>query len=117
MFSFITLYAENILKTSRVYECLGLTFMKEQHGDGPVHLACEQDGQVIEIYPGKDATARSILIGFDVSDLDQTKSRLARLDVVVLKDIAEAAGTRRMIVLDPEGREIYIQEMRPASGK
>lgn len=30
---------------------LGLTFVQEKHGDGPVHYACERNGIVFEIYP------------------------------------------------------------------
>ena len=32
-------------------ESFGLSFVKEQHGDGPEHYACERDGKVLEIYP------------------------------------------------------------------
>lgn len=32
---------------------LGLEFVREQHGDGPVHFACEKDGVVFEVYPGE----------------------------------------------------------------
>lgn len=29
----------------------GLTFVKEKHGGGPEHYACERDGKVLEVYP------------------------------------------------------------------
>ena len=27
------------------------SFVKEKHGDGPEHYACDVDGKVLEIYP------------------------------------------------------------------
>ena len=42
-------------KTRAFFETLGLTFVEEKHGKGPVHYACERNGVVFEIYPqGKD---------------------------------------------------------------
>lgn len=32
-------------------ESFGLTFVREKHGNGPEHYACESDGKVLEIYP------------------------------------------------------------------
>jgi hypothetical protein len=29
----------------------GMIFVKEQHGDGPVHYACEEGPIVFEVYP------------------------------------------------------------------
>ena len=30
---------------------LGLEFVQEKHGNGPVHYACERNGFVPEVYP------------------------------------------------------------------
>jgi hypothetical protein len=57
------------------YEALGLTFTEEQHGAGPVHFACEQEGFVIELYPGVPAhplarqDAGALMLGFQVAAL------------------------------------------------
>ena len=37
-----------------LFEALGLTFVQEQHGSGPVHYACEVGDTVFEIYPARD---------------------------------------------------------------
>ena len=34
-----------------LFRDLGLTFVREQHGDGPVHWSAEANGAVLEIYP------------------------------------------------------------------
>jgi hypothetical protein len=38
-------------EVQRFFEALGLTFQNEKHGDGPAHVSCERNGQVLEIYP------------------------------------------------------------------
>jgi hypothetical protein len=48
----------DILKVRAFFESLGLKFVEEKHGDGPLHYACEVNGQVLEIYPG-DGSAMS----------------------------------------------------------
>ena len=41
----------DIDRVKEFFENFGLSFVKEQHGDGPVHYACEVAGSVLEIYP------------------------------------------------------------------
>lgn len=43
----------------RFFEALGLSFQDEKHGNGPEHVSCERNGQVLEIYPetGHEAAA------------------------------------------------------------
>lgn len=112
MIKFITLYAHDIHKTAKVYECLGVSFDEEQHGGGPVHLACETNGQVLEIYPGLETSSRSALLGFEVTDLEQTKKNLENAGAVIVRDIAIVADARRLIASDPDGRELFVQEAR-----
>ena len=35
------------------FQTLGLEFVKEKHGSGPEHYACERNGVVFEIYPSR----------------------------------------------------------------
>jgi hypothetical protein len=35
------------------YRMLGISFVEEQHGNGPVHWAADLDGLVLEVYPAK----------------------------------------------------------------
>ena len=48
------LRVEDIEKMKTFMESFGLTFVLEQHGDGPEHYACECEGKVLEIYPRKN---------------------------------------------------------------
>lgn len=117
MIKFLVLYARDIHRTASVYECLGLHFDEEQHGDGPIHLACEANGHVIEIYPGLDTSSRSALLGFEVSDLDDTKRNLEKAGVAIVRDIAVAGDQRRLIARDPDGREVFVQEVKDTQNR
>ena len=53
------------------YEGLGLSFVRERHGNGPEHLACSTRGAIFEIYPEQDGqSTRGTRIGFAVDDVD-----------------------------------------------
>ena len=43
----------DIESAKTLFEGLGLTFVREQHGSGPIHYACEVGDTVFEIYPAK----------------------------------------------------------------
>lgn len=47
----LVLRTSHMAATVEFFSRLGLTFVEEQHGEGPVHYACEKDGVVLEIYP------------------------------------------------------------------
>ena len=114
MIKFVTLYAQDIDKTVAVYQALGLSFVKEQHGAGPVHWACERDGDVLEIYPGLEGPGRSVLMGFEVADLSDAKRALAAAGAVIVKDVADIGGVSRLVAQDPDGRELFVQLRREA---
>ena len=43
------------LEQMRVFlEGMGLKFLQEQHGTGPIHYACQVGQQVLELYPEQD---------------------------------------------------------------
>ena len=51
----LVITCSNIDKTKDFLEGnFGLKFKKEQHGNGPEHYSCSQNGQVLEIYPFKE---------------------------------------------------------------
>ena len=47
----IVLYARDPVATRQFYETVGLAFVEEKHGEGPVHYAHAFPGLVLEIYP------------------------------------------------------------------
>lgn len=47
------LYTEDMQETLRFFSTFGMSFVKEKHGDGPEHYACQSGNRVLEIYPRK----------------------------------------------------------------
>lgn len=110
MISFVTLFASDIERTADVYRLLGFKFVQEQHGSGPRHLAAVNEGMVLEIYPGDDSVSPGTMLGIDVTDLEGIRARLLTAKVPVWRDIESTPGMRRIIVVDPERRQIFIRE-------
>ena len=47
----IVIRVADLARSRQFYQAIGLDFHEEQHGGGPLHLACELAGIVFEIYP------------------------------------------------------------------
>lgn len=107
---FMTLFAQDLEKTADVYRALGLHFVGEKHGDGPYHLAHDNNGFVVEIYERAPTCCDGMMLGFEVVDLAKAKSDILKTTATVIKDIAGVDGSERMIIADPEGRQLYVQE-------
>ena len=110
MFNFLTLFASDMERTADVYRAIGLSFINEKHGEGPIHLAHEKDGFVLEIYQKSQAICDGMMLGFEASDISETRAKILQTGANLVKDIAKIDGVDRMIVADPEGRQIYIQQ-------
>ncbi len=47
----LVIRAVDMERVLEFFQQLGLEFVEEKHGRGPVHYACDQNGVVFEIYP------------------------------------------------------------------
>ena len=112
----IVLRAADMKRSRAFYEAIGLQFIEEQHGKGPIHVACETEHLVIEIYPGEEAPlleakqSGATMLGFNVESLDETLAQLRVLDVMP-KSLPKVAdwGTWCNVV-DPDGRVIQLNQ-------
>lgn len=52
----LVIYTDKVEEVRDFLTGMGLEFVEEQHGSGPVHFACERDQFVLEVYPSKDGT-------------------------------------------------------------
>ncbi len=113
--SLLVLRAEDLDRSLRFYQALGLKFTEEQHGNGPLHHACQLGEAVLELYPGKPGSAPdrrsggATMIGFRVDSLSQTLLTLAELGVTVLTAPSPSSTPSRAVVEDPDGRAIEIR--------
>jgi lactoylglutathione lyase len=106
--------AADLDRTLTFYQKIGLEFAREQHGNGPVHFSCELAGTVIEIYPGKSATAPdrkaggATMIGFQVANVDELVRALANSSEVIITAPQDSAWGRRAVIQDPDGRAVEL---------
>ena len=112
----LVLYTADLQISLAFYKALGLQFVEEQHGSGPIHYACEQDGFVIEIYPGKAGNpvdrkqAGAVMLGFHVADLNSTLETLKALGTVIVTEPKQSDWGLRAVVQDPDGRSVDLSE-------
>jgi len=112
----LVLRSKNVAAALEFYRAVGLAFVEEQHGSGPIHYSCELGGMVVEIYPGSDGAAPdrkvggATTMGFSIKALDSTMATLEALKVEVVSGAKEGPWGRRAVVLDPDGRAIDLTE-------
>ncbi len=96
------------------YSLLGFAFVEEQHGTGPLHYASEQDGLVLEIYPGKPGSAPghtqpgAVIIGLRVESIETLLTQLEAEDVSIITPLQATAWGKRAVILDPDGRAVEL---------
>ncbi len=103
----LVLHSLNLEKTKEFYTSLGMKFVKEKHGSGPVHYSAEFDNFVLELYPGKNGESDNLRLGFEVHGLTEIISNLEILDEY------EYNSTSIKVVKDPEGRKVELYEIPP----
>lgn len=114
--SLLVLRTTNIDACLEFYRRLGLAFVEEKHGKGPVHYSSSSNGVTIEIYPRpqKNVTEHeaeaSIRLGFTVEALASVLESLKTTGARVLRPPALTRRGRVAVALDPDGREIEINE-------
>ena len=113
----IVIRAADIDVSRNFYQSLGLVFVKEQHGTGPVHYSCELGSTVLEIYTGKPGTAPdrrsagATTIGFQVEDMDKVIEATQAMGAVVLTALQTSEWGRRAVIQDPDGRAIELNQL------
>jgi lactoylglutathione lyase len=115
--SLLVLRTADLDRSLRFYRALGLQFVEEQHGTGPVHHACELGETVLELYPARPGSAPdrrvggATMLGFRVDSLAQTMRALAELEVTVLTPPGDSSPQLRALVQDPDGRAVEIRQV------
>src|SRR5579871_414248 len=77
--SLLVIEAKDMEATMQFYNLLGLDFVSEKHGTGPLHYAATLGSLVFEVYPCRNAhTPATMRIGFRIPALDATLELLRR---------------------------------------
>lgn len=107
----LVLRTEEPASLAEFYSALGLEFVSEKHGEGPLHHAARLGDTLLEIYPrtpGK-GNAEVATIGLQVSSLDELTPFLMR-ECEVISPPQDRPWGRSMIVRDPAGHCLHLTE-------
>lgn len=102
----LVLYCSDVDASLRFYERLGLSFVKEQHGAGPVHYSTQIGDVVLELYPAGRRPGR-VRLAFSVpaalhATLQQATGQTSR------------EPERAIVLEDPDRNHV---EITPAPGE
>ncbi|HEY1067915.1 MAG TPA: hypothetical protein VGE52_17460 [Pirellulales bacterium] len=117
-----------VLKTRRLaelrafYAALGIEFVEERHGRGPLHYAGRLGDVIFEVYPlpgesvladgaarpASPADAPSIRLGLIVDRLAETLALLRGLPGVVVGEPKTTEWGASVLVRDPDGRPVEL---------
>ena len=115
----LVLFAADSEATAAFYRALGVEFEDEDHGEGPVHFATEVGSIHLAIYPaqtpGRATEHRAVggvFPGFYVESLDRAVNAVCRVDSRILTAHEQMPWGCRVVVEDPDGRAIEVNQRR-----
>jgi predicted enzyme related to lactoylglutathione lyase len=109
--SLLVLRAQDPTALVAFYSALGLVFVQEQHGEGPVHYAAYADSVVLEIYPKREgASTTAVRLGFRVPGLEGIVAALVTAGGVLRQAPTASRGGRSAVIKDPEGHTVELTE-------
>jgi transcriptional regulator with XRE-family HTH domain/catechol 2,3-dioxygenase-like lactoylglutathione lyase family enzyme len=107
----VVLYTSDLDRSREFYEELGLALTEERHGNGPKHYSCFLGSTVFELYPCSDQR-RAGFTRLALTWSGASTSAASCAGVKQVRAIGCSAGTRGVVVTDPDGNRI---EMKRAS--
>lgn len=109
--SYLVMRTKDADKLKIFYETIGLSFVKEQHGEGPWHYSCMLGNFVLEIYPATDAISKDML-GFKVDNLESRLQELQKIGAQVKTRLSQKTHKKKAVVYDYDGRIVELIEVR-----
>lgn len=113
----IVVRTEHTARLTAFYSTLGLKFVEERHGTGPIHHSAQVGTAVFEIYPAAttaevDASTR---LGFRVADVASVVETLRSAGSPIVAEPKAGPWGMRAVVRDPDGRavELYRRDEGP----
>lgn len=91
------------------YECIGLRFQMERHGDGPEHCSAAGSAGVLEIYPALDGVPDRVGLGFAVADV-VAAAEVFRVAGFVPGEISDKPWGSSFVVRDPDDRRVEVRQ-------
>lgn len=113
-FSAVVIWTARLKEMVEFYRALGLPLETEDHGEGPVHFACDLGHTHFAIFEAKpgDAVGRGTggctMIGLQVSSVDEAYANAKKLGASTVWEPREMPWGRAAQVLDPDGRPVEL---------
>ena len=106
----LVLRCRDVDAAGRFYGCLGMTFDRHRHGNGPEYLGAEDAASAFELYPlATGATADTAGLGLAVANLAATSAALKAAGFAP-GETADRPWGRTLVVRDPDGRRIEVKQ-------
>lgn len=116
-FGSLVLFSADFERTAAFYRAIGVELDREVHDDDPDHYAAEVGPIHFAVYPAESsgrAPARrgggSSFPGLFVESLDSVSAALAETPAPVLSSHAQMPWGCRIVVEDPDGRPVEINQ-------
>ncbi len=112
----LILYSEDLNKSVEFYRKLGLPMEAEDHGDGPVHYACELNNAHVAIFEAKPGQALkrgsggAMLFGLQVDSLEETLGFAVAAGATILIPRQNVPWGERAVIEDPDGRPVELNQ-------
>jgi catechol 2,3-dioxygenase-like lactoylglutathione lyase family enzyme len=113
----IVVFTGQLERAVAFYRALGVPLEDEDHGDGEIHSAGDVGGVHVAVYPGAAPgsspgwrAAGSTFTGFWVNSLETVLAALKPLGAQVLQDHQDREWGCRVVVADPDGRAVELNQ-------
>jgi predicted enzyme related to lactoylglutathione lyase len=115
----LIIFTDNLEAVVEFYSAIGVPLELEQHGDGPVHYACDLGLTHFAVFHGGPGAAPefrlggSSFAGFTVNSLEAALGAAKAVKAEVVQEPTEYPWGWRALVKDPDGRVVELFERPP----
>lgn len=113
LLTLLVLKTRQVEQLRRFYQILGIEFVEEQHGTGPIHFAGRVGNTVLEVYPLPDESTpidAATRLGFVVENLADVVRRLQYIGAKIIAPLKDTGEGFRAVVKDPDGRSVELMQ-------
>jgi lactoylglutathione lyase len=111
--SLVVIRVSDITRSVEAYSDLGITFQREQHGNGPVHYSGAVGATILELYPATERSpVTSCRLGFIVACIDDVIAKWLESGREIVAEPTDSPWGLRAVVVDPDGHKIELTQRR-----
>lgn len=108
----VVLYVPDIEVMKDWLCAFGLIFETHQHGNGPIHYGCEQDGLVLELYPATDNNPSThCRLGLQVESASTAIESARKIDARIVIEPKQSPWGIRSVIELPNGMKLELLQV------